>query len=208
MKKQKYYVVWVGNQPGVYDNWPECEKQVKGIMGAKYKSFKSLAEAKIALGHNYQDYYQKSKTKVRTLATLPLEVLEKNSISVDAACSGNPGSMEYQGVETNTGKVVFHYGPVYGTNNLGEFLAIVHILAHLKEAKDDMRVIYSDSAVAIKWIKTKQVKSKLIKNEQTKKVWELVARALVWLNNNTYANKILKWETDKWGEIRADFGRK
>ncbi|MBT7088222.1 ribonuclease H, partial [bacterium] len=105
-------------------------------------------------------------------------------------------------------KQIFHYGPIWGTNNLGEFLAIVFLLAILKKANDVTTRIYTDSAVAMKWVKTKQVKSKLMKNAKTKEVWALVEWAIAWLNDNMYTNKILKWETEKWGEIPADFGRK
>jgi len=205
--KQKYYVVWQGKSPGIYDNWQNCEAQVKGFNGAKYKSFKTLGEANDAFKNSYKDYFQYNKKYLSLELSLPPEVL-KNSICVDAACSGNPGMMEYQGVETGTKKQIFHYGPIWGTNNLGEFLAIVFLLAILKKANDVTTRIYTDSAVAMKWVKIKQVKSKLIKNAKTKEVWALVEWAIAWLNDNMYTNKILKWETEKWGEIPADFGRK
>jgi len=57
------------------------------------------------------------------------------SISVDAACAGNPGILEYQGVNTATKEVLFKRGPFpVGTVNLGEFLAIVHGLSYLKNS--------------------------------------------------------------------------
>jgi ribonuclease HI len=40
-----YYVVKIGRQPGIYESWTEAEKHVSGYSGAKYKSFKTLAEA-------------------------------------------------------------------------------------------------------------------------------------------------------------------
>ena len=41
----------------------------------------------------------------------------KESIAVDAACSGNPGKMEYRGVYVADGRELFHIGPFEeGTN--------------------------------------------------------------------------------------------
>ena len=134
---------------------------------------------------------------------LPPSVIA-DSLSVDAACSGNPGKMEYRGV---TGQEIFHFGPVYGTNNNGEFLAIVHGLALLKQKNLNMP-IYSDSRNAILWIKQKKCKTKLAPNAANAPIFDLIARAERWLHTHVYANAIIKWDTEKWGEIPADFGRK
>ena len=116
--------------------------------------------------------------------------------------------MEYQGVFTETETHVFHQGPFpEATVNIGEFLALVHALAYLKKNKLDMP-IYSDSLTALAWVRKKKVNTKLRPNETNKKVFELIERALFWLNNNTYDTQILKWNTKVWGEIPADFGRK
>ena len=128
-------------------------------------------------------------------------------IAVDAACSGNPGMMEYRGVYLRTGEQIFHYGPVYGTNNIGEFLAIVHGLALLKQKGLDMP-IYSDSRNAQLWVKRKKCKTNLVRNAKTEELFKYIERAENWLKNNTYSTPILKWQTDMWGEIPADFGRK
>jgi hypothetical protein len=37
---------------------------------------------------------------------------------------------------------------------------------------------------------------------------EMIERAEKWLKENRYSNKIVKWETELWGEVPADFGRK
>ena len=130
------------------------------------------------------------------------------SIAVDAASSGNPGRMEYQGVDTQTGKLLFHQGPfAQGTNNVGEFLALVHGLAYLKKEGSD-RAIYSDSRIAIGWVRKKKCGTKLAPHSSNKILFELIARAESWLQANTCATPILKWETKAWGEIPADFGRK
>ena len=84
----------------------------------------------------------------------------ETALAVDAACSGNPGPMEYRGVHLPTGKQVFHFGPMHGTNNIGEFLAIVHALALMKQ-KGLKIPVYSDSYNAILWVNKRQCKTKL-----------------------------------------------
>jgi ribonuclease HI len=147
--------------------------------------------------------------KSSSRSTLPSKktVILTPSISVDAACSGNPGVMEYQGVDTHTKEVLFHKKYPLGTNNIGEFLALVHGLAFLKKNGSDIP-IYSDSVNALLWIKTKKCKTTLVKNNKTTELFETIARAEEWLKNNTWKNQLIKWETENWGEIPADFGRK
>lgn len=127
---------------------------------------------------------------------------------MDAASSGNPGKMEYRGVDTKTKKQLFIQGPFEeGTNNIGEFLAIVHGLAFLKQHNSD-RIIYTDSKTAMSWVKKKSCNTKLERNQKNKTLFELVDRAVNWLKENNYTTTIVKWETKAWGEIPADFGRK
>lgn len=209
MPKRKYYTVWKGFEPGVYETWKECEAQVKGFGGARFKSFDNREEAEMAFHSDPSQFLVKPAGKLKSKQ---LNNLVGNpdpiSICVDAACSGNPGVMEYRGVFTATGEEIFHQGPFrQATNNIGEFLAIVHALAWMK--KNNMCLpVYSDSRNAILWVKQKQVKTKLERNKKNEKVFELIERALKWLNENTFDNPILKWETEVWGEIPADFGRK
>jgi ribonuclease HI len=202
MANTKYYVVWVGRKPGIYTTWAECSEQVSGFSGAKFKSFANEAQAQEA----FQLGWEKSIGTMPAL-TLPPEVIA-DSLSVDAACDGSPGNLEYRGVYTKTGKELFHVGPIEnGTNNIGEFLAIVHALSLLKQ-QGKASPVYSDSRTALKWVKQKNVRSKLPRNQETEKIWSLVDRALTWLENNSYPNKLIEWNTEDWGEIRADFGRK
>lgn len=208
--KKKYYVVWFGNPTGIFDTWEKCKKATDGIKGAQYKSFSSLTEAEKAYQKEYADY-KGVNTKKKTLSKDELQKIGEPdfySVSVDAASSGNPGKMEYRGVDTQTCKQLFHQGPfAEGTNNIGEFLALVHGLAYLKNLNSD-RIIYSDSKIAIGWVKAKQCRTKLEKNAKNKTLFDLVVRAENWLKTNTYTTKIKKWETKAWGEIPADFGRK
>jgi len=133
--------------------------------------------------------------------------VEPNAIAVDAACSGNPGPMEYQGIYLGTGDQIFHFGPVHGTNNIGEFLAIVHALALMKQ-KNFQIPVYSDSYNAILWVKNRKCKTKLERNAETEGLYQLIARAEKWLRENPQHAPVIKWETSQWGEIPADFGRK
>ena len=142
-----------------------------------------------------------------TVLPLPLEV-KANAWAVDAGCSGNPGPMEYQCVDLATGATVFHYGPVWGTNNIGEFLAIVHALALMDKQGIKDKVIYSDSYNAILWVKKKKCKTTLERTPKTEELYQVIARAEQWLRAHAVTVPLIKWETKTWGEIPADFGRK
>lgn len=210
MGKQKYYVVWNGHNPGIYNSWTDCQLQTKGFPGAVFKSFDTRAEAEAAYSSHYQyDFTPKSAPKSSPGLFEPEGEVPyiENSLAVDAACSGNPGPMEYRGVHVASKQQLFHFGPMKGTNNIGEFLAIVHGLALFKKQGIDMP-IYSDSLNAINWVRQKKCKTKLERNKDTEQLFQLIERAEKWLNTNEYSTPILKWETKLWGEIPADFGRK
>jgi len=208
--KKKYYVVWEGNMPGIYDSWTSCQVQIKGYPNARYKSFKTKEEAQAAYQSSFADHINTS-TKANPAKNKVSEEARKEiiweSIAVDAACSGNPGPLEYQGVETESGLRLFHQKFALGTNNIGEFLALVHGLAHLKKENNPLP-IYSDSKHAISWVRKAKCNTTLVKNNKTKQLHMLIKRAENWLKANEYQNDILKWKTKEWGEIPADFGRK
>ena len=211
MSKKKFYVVWNGRKKGIYTSWNVCKQQVDSFEAAQYKSFASLDEAEIAFSKKYEDYKGKNTTKstlsASKKAAIGSPILE--SISVDAACAGNPGKMEYRGVLTNNKKQLFLKGPYpNGTNNIGEFLALVHGIALLKRKNKETVPIYSDSRTAMSWVKQKKCKTNLHFDASNKDLLALIKRAENWLKENTFKNPILKWETKAWGEIPADFGRK
>ena len=210
-KKKKYYTVWKGHHTGVFESWNDCKAQIKDFQGAQYKSFPTFDAAKEALKGNYFEYIGKSKKFTSELSQAQLKKIGQpnyKSISVDAASSGNPGIMEYRGVDTKTRKQLFRQGPfAQGTNNLGEFLALVHGLSFLKKHNSDL-IIYTDSRTAMSWVRKKTCNSKLERNAKNKPVYDLVDRAVQWLKDNDYKTTIVKWETKAWGEIPADFGRK
>ena len=206
MAKPKFYTVWKGVCPGVYSSWQDCQQQIKGFKGAMYKSFSTKEEAERALEEPAHLHWG-AQAQTPPLADRLPEGFNTNRLAVDAACSGNAGPMEYRGVYLATGEQIFHYGPVYGTNNIGEFLAIVHGLALLKQKNLQMPV-YSDSRNALNWVKQKQCKTKLERTDKTEALFQLIGRAEKWLKENSTNCPVLKWETERWGEIPADFGRK
>ena len=211
-KKKKFYVVWVGHKPGVYKTWADCDAVIQGFRGAKYKSFPTLESAELALKEGPDEYWGTNKV-VSRLTSEDLERIGQpiaNALCVDAAWNSQTKVMEYQGVWNDTNKrAAFHQGPFEkATNNIGEFLGLVHGLAFLTNQKMVVP-IYSDSRTAINWVRKKRVKSKSMKLGETgEQVNELVERALKWITSNTWDNDVLKWETEAWGEIPADFGRK
>ncbi|MBO4370546.1 MAG: ribonuclease H family protein [Paludibacteraceae bacterium] len=213
MAKQKFYTVWIGREMGVFDSWEACKAQVEGFQGAKYKSFDTRTAAEQAFLQDPSAYMAPSGHK--TGASKPKPVVsgvvpyEREALAVDAACSGNPGDMEYRGVYVRNGQQVFLQGVYHeATNNIGEFLAIVHGLALLKQKGLDKMILYSDSRTAMAWVKARKCKTKLVETEQNALVFERIRAAENWLATHSWSNEIRKWETEKWGEIPADFGRK
>ena len=202
--KEKFYVVWKGVKPGVYTFWEDCKAQIDNFPGALYKSFSSEIDAREAFQKGPKNYLNSVKKIQPTYTGLSII---RNSLAVDAACSGNPGVMEYQGVHTETKKQIFHQKFDLGTNNIGEFLALVHGLSYLKK-NGYSHPIYTDSVNAIKWVEAKKCKTKLERNAHTEDLFKMIENAEKWLRENRYTTQILKWDTKSWGEIPADFGRK
>ncbi len=206
MAKPKFYVVWKGRQPGIYDSWAECEAQVKGFAGAEFKSFPTRAMAEAAWGKTYADYKGRP-VQVQQWLFAP-NPPRTPCLCVDAACAGVPGPVEYRGVRLPQEEQVFHRGPFPGgTNNIGEFLALVHALARLQQRNLDWPV-YSDSSTAIAWLHAGKCRSKVERTAENAPLFGLVARAEAWLEKHGSVARVLKWDTQAWGEIPADFGRK
>lgn len=206
--KEKYYVVWRGAEPGIYPTWAECERQVKGVQGARYKAFPTMAAAKSAFEAGPPPIVRKTQIKAQTAAMTYGPEIIQDAYAVDAACSGNPGMMEYRGVDVKSRIQLFHFGPIWGTNNIGEFLAIVHALA-LQTQQGTNFPIYSDSRNALLWIRQGKCKTRLEHNPRSQQVYNLIERAEAWLKTHHWQHfQILKWHTESWGEIPADFGRK
>lgn len=224
-EKRKFYVVWEGREPGVYDNWEDCQAQVEGFPGAKYKSFKSQDEAVMAYRgdgaeeENLLTMIALKNTEGNILGDVAgdttsggysnIPEINLSAIAVDGACSGSTGLMEYRGVRVATGEEIFHVGPLPdGTNNVAEYLALIHALALLFNQNDSTTPIYTDSATAVAWVRNHGCRTQLSPTERNRKIFEMLARANVWIRSHTPRNPILRWNTPLWGEIPADFGRK
>lgn len=210
---RKFYVVWKGFSPGIYDSWEECKLQVTGFPGAEYKSFDSQEAATKAYRGDYNEQIQLLRSiAMNRRETVNYEAIPdiiKDSIAVDGACSGNPGPMEYRGVDVMTGAEIFHVGPLAdGTNNVAEYLALIHVLAFLKKTNNTETVVYSDSRTALSWLRNRGHKSKLARTKNNDKIFDMLARADKWIQSNVSYNRVIKWDTEKWGEIPADFDRK
>lgn len=217
--KKKYYVVWKGRTTGVFDNWDDAKESVANYKDARYKSYSSSREAaeayrkgllmdeNLTLGSFLKKMSDAgSKSSAPHWTSFP--EIDREGWAVDASCMGNPGIMEYQGVELATGKVIFRIGPFKdATNNIGEYLAIVHALA-LLERKGEKRTIYSDSVTGMSWVRKGAARTNIKPTDANAPVRELIRRADHWLGAHSFRVPVLKWDTDRWGEIPADFGRK
>ena len=246
MAGNKYYVVWKGYAPGVYESWDEAQIQVSGFPDAQYRSFKSMDQAVAAFrdGYDKDGLIQEVKKQVIQLnkeghsivwdpnkanptvksvdsaistnnvqppcpvTSTPSRPYITRSIAVDGACGGNPGPGEYRGVFVETGKELFHFGPIQGaTNNIMEFLAIVHGLGFLE--KQNLYIpIYSDSVNAQLWVKNGKCKTTIQPDATNEQLFDMIDRAENWLRTHKFRVNIYKWDTKAWGEIPADFGRK
>ena len=212
-RKKKFYVVWIGRTPGVFTAWSDCEASVKGYKNSRYKSFTTREEAEKAFGEGPQGYWgsgdQLSRAKQNDARLTDAGEPIAESLCVDAAWNTVTKTMEYRGVWLPDRSEAFWRGPFENaTGNIGEFLAIVDALRLL--VRKGLRLpVYSDSMVAIGWVRRRAVRSTSMAEGRTSgEIDELVARALEWLRGGEYESPILKWETAAWGENPADFGRK
>lgn len=220
--KKKFYVVWEGKQPGIYQEWADAQDQINGWKGARFKSFSTLETATEAFRKGSDDNLEaiatmllqarEEREKKKAEPSLPTwmtnPAVDRTAIAVDASCQGNPGRMEYRGVDLHTGKEIFRIGPFEdATNNIGEYLALVHVLA-LCARHGINRPVYSDSRTAMSWLRRRHSHTSLAPTRRNGKVLELLARADAWVASHSWPNKVMKWDTDHWGEIPADFGRK
>lgn len=210
---RRFYVVWEGREPGVYDSWEECEAQVNGYPGAKYKSFSSQADAVAAFrgdGRQELEIFKAIGSYRRDIVNYAaFPEIRLDAIAVDGACAKNPGPMEYRGVAVATGEEIFHIGPLEGgTNNIGEYLALIHAAALFAKRGDHSTPIYSDSRTALAWLRRGHSNTTVKPTAENARVIDLLHRADNWLAHNRVINPVLKWNTELWGEIPADFGRK
>jgi ribonuclease HI len=205
--EKKFYVVRKWKKIWIFDSRDECKDSVNGFSDAKYKWFSSKEDAEIALQEWWEKYYEVKKITKKVKVKNEDIPFFTESIAVDAACSGNPWEMEYRGIDLQTWDEIFHEKFKIWTNNIWEFLAIVHWLNYLW---NDNRVIYSDSRIAISRVNQWKCKTQINSdgNPDFSKTFDAIKRAENWLKENEIKHKILKWNTEDWWEIPADFGRK
>lgn len=215
--RRKFYVIWEGRSPGIYDSWEEARLQVEGFPGARYKAFDSQDAATRA----FRGSPDEQKALLRAIASHksgglagPFDFARhpevvRDSIAVDGACSRNPGPIEYRCVDVATGAEIFHGGPWEGgTNNIAEYLGLIHALAFLDKTGNNHTVVYSDSRTAQAWVRRRGHASKILPDGNNDRIIELLRRADIWIQTHPSHARILKWDTDTWGEIPADFNRK
>ena len=213
----KVYIIFAPLEwKGIYYTWEDCKGALDRCRGQghSFSSFKKLTDAQEALRCGTLRSYKekKAKTKAWLDPALPADCrVQLPCLVVDAACSGYPGPVEYRGVVLPEEYEAFRCGPyVSGTNNIGEYLAIVTGLRWLEQNTLSFP-LYSDSRCAIGWVKGHgNCNSHLetIGPELT----DLVARAERWVhsspNSRKLTQRVRKWETVRWGEVPADYGNK
>lgn len=205
MHPQKYYTVWAGRRTGVFSSWKQCQRQILGFKGARFKSFQTLPEAKAALNRRYQDRRNTERTPIQTLFQTDDTRPMSNSITVSGTCNIATGEVEIQAVHSGSKHPVFWKGPYHdGTEYMAEFVAIVQTLKYLKVRKLSIP-IYSESSTAIKRITNRNATTKLPRRASNRELYDLFDRCLAWLNDNAYYNRILMWNTAEWGISPAGF---
>jgi ribonuclease HI len=215
---KKHYVVWVGNNTGVFDNWAETQKATSGAKGAKFKSFPNITEANKAFTESYELHYGNSDGEKSTSGKIKVKITKKLDLkaylTVDAAYNGKES--EWRGVMCGTDfphEPEIFRSPVHsgGSNNIGEFLALIEGICYLLKSNQLHIPIYSDSKTALAWHRNKEHKSTVIDNKINDPVMmNKFFKSFDFLNGKAKElNYILeKWHTKEWGEIAADFGRK
>lgn len=165
----KYYVIWQGRETGIFTDWATCKKHIDKFPGAKYKSFKTLAEAEAAFGGRATNTVsanskaktaakKKSSNTIKTYTAAEIDKLNTDTkIYTDGGCEPNPG-------EAGSGIAVYRDGNVselwyglynpHGTNNTAELSALFEALKMAeKELADNKTVaIFCDSKYSIQCV--------------------------------------------------------
>lgn len=210
-KKNKFYVVFRGLHPGVYATWDECRVNVSGFPRASFASFKNEAEARQAFAVGDLSKCKEEAERLKKELWMHSEPMVGGvCLVVDAACSGFPGPVEFRGVLLPSMAEAFKFGPYAGgSNNIGEFLAIVTGFRWLRERGMSIPV-FSDSRCAIGWVMSDDGKCNT-GAEPPPILAKEIESAERWLRGPwaaAYKKLLRKWDTESWGEIPADFGRK
>lgn len=153
MAKRKFYAIAAGYTPGIYDNWPEAQAQVKGFAGAIYKGFASKGEAEAWLAN--PEYGGKGGTS-RTQGASPQPPVvaggDEVVIYTDGGSINNPGPGGYGVVIIEEGKRrEFSGGFRRTTNNRMELMGCIVALRHMTDRHKKV-ILYSDSSYVVNGI--------------------------------------------------------
>lgn len=168
MAVKKYYVVWQGRETGIFTDWNSCKKQIDKFPGARYKSFKVLAEAEAAFGGGRVRSAAGSSTAmkkrssnrqtVKTYTAAEIAALSIDTkIFTDGGCEPNPGKAG-SGIALyrNNQLDALWYGLFNpnGTNNTAELNALHQALmmAEGEISKGNSVAIFCDSKYSIQCI--------------------------------------------------------
>lgn len=128
-----------------------------------------------------------------------------DKIIVHSTANTKTKRMAYKGFNESTNKWIFKVKyKGYCTQNVADFMAIVHALHYCKINNIDLP-IYNDNLVAIKWVKDKKVNSLLIKTKENHELFQSFENALVILKQNDFLNPILFWKKKELGNIKNPF---
>jgi ribonuclease HI len=163
---KKFYVVWEGREKGIFTDWDTCKKHIDKFAGAKYKSFKSRADAESAFQGGAQTALKKPKPAPRKYTGKGLKTYSAEEIAdlpaqtkifTDGGCEPNPGQAA-SGVAVYRGGLVSElwyglYNP-QGTNNTAELNALHQalLMAENEVAKQEPVAIFCDSKYAIQCV--------------------------------------------------------
>ena len=157
MTKKKVYAIAAGHQPGIYDNWPEAERQVKGFAGAKFKGFTDRAEAEAWLRDpQYSQAAAKKGSSPKTGTDVSPPRAGEISIYTDGGCSCNPGPGGYGAIVVVDGhEQELSGGFKLTTNNRMELMACIVALRLASRTLKDKNLpitAYSDSSYVVNGI--------------------------------------------------------
>lgn len=166
----KYYVIWQGRETGIFTDWATCKKHIDHFPGARYKSFKTLAEAESAFkggrttssaGSPKRGAASKTKrpsNSVKTYTAAEVNKLDADTkIFTDGGCEPNPGKAG-SGVAIYRNEKIDElwyglYNPS-GTNNTAELSALLEALKLAKEELENNKTvaIFCDSKYSIQCV--------------------------------------------------------
>lgn len=138
MSKMKFYAVLIGKVPGIYTDWGEAEKSVKGFRGAKHKSFATRREAEEYMGLNEDNV----ESKLEGENEIEIESVNDSENKLIIYTDGSSTKFK-KGFEHETGG----YGFVYTKSERGKekFLESSYgpVISSKEKAHNDVAELYA-----------------------------------------------------------------